>query len=66
MSPTPLCLSVVSLLCSVSGVIISSFFKMRHDKILPATSACCGAVMRKECMNHFSFKINHLICRTYM
>jgi len=31
MSPTPLCLSVVSLLCSVSVLIISSFFKMRND-----------------------------------
>jgi len=31
--------------------------KQKNNKILPATSACCGAVVRNECMNHFS-KLN--------
>jgi hypothetical protein len=26
----------------------------KNNKILPATSACCGTVVRNECMNHFS------------
>jgi hypothetical protein len=26
----------------------------RNNKILPATSACCGAVVRNECRDHFS------------
>jgi hypothetical protein len=28
--------------------------KQKNNKILPATSACCGAVVRNECMDHFS------------
>jgi hypothetical protein len=27
----------------------------KNNKILPATSACCGAVVRNECRDHFSF-----------
>jgi hypothetical protein len=50
---TPLCLGVVSLLCSVSVLIIS--------QILPVTSACCGAVVRNECREHFSFIIVYLM-----
>jgi hypothetical protein len=26
----------------------------KNNKILPATSACCGAVVRNECRDHFS------------
>jgi hypothetical protein len=29
--------------------------KQKNNKILPATSACCGTVVRNECMNHFSY-----------
>jgi hypothetical protein len=25
----------------------------KNNKILPATSACCGAVVRNECRDHF-------------
>jgi hypothetical protein len=28
--------------------------KQKNNKILPAMSACCGAVVRNECSNHFS------------
>jgi hypothetical protein len=28
--------------------------KKNNNKILPATSTCCGAVVRNECMDHFS------------
>jgi hypothetical protein len=28
--------------------------KQKNNKILPATSACCGAVVRNECKDHFS------------
>jgi hypothetical protein len=28
--------------------------KQKNNKILPVTSACCGAVVRNECMDHFS------------
>jgi hypothetical protein len=28
--------------------------KQKNNKILPATSACCGAVVRNECRDHFS------------
>jgi hypothetical protein len=28
--------------------------KQKNNKILPATSACCGTVVRNECMDHFS------------
>jgi hypothetical protein len=31
--------------------------KQKNNKILPATSACCGAVVRNECRDHF-FKFN--------
>jgi hypothetical protein len=27
----------------------------KNNKILPATSACCGVVVRNECKNHFFF-----------
>jgi hypothetical protein len=27
----------------------------KNNKILPATSACCGAVVRNECRDYFSF-----------
>jgi len=26
----------------------------KNNKILPATSACCGAVVRNKCKDHFS------------
>jgi hypothetical protein len=29
--------------------------KQKNNKILPATSACCGAVVRNECRDHFSY-----------
>jgi hypothetical protein len=35
--------------------------KQKNNKILPATSACCGAVVRNECMDHFSFQNRNLI-----
>jgi hypothetical protein len=44
----------------VTGNILFYFYKKKrkqnkkNNKILPATSACCGAVVRNECMNHFS------------
>jgi hypothetical protein len=28
--------------------------KQKNNKILPAKSACCGAVVRNECRDHFS------------
>jgi hypothetical protein len=28
--------------------------KQKNNKILPATSVCCGAVVRNECRDHFS------------
>jgi hypothetical protein len=28
--------------------------KQKNNKILPVTSACCGAVVRNECRDHFS------------
>jgi hypothetical protein len=45
----------------VDGNILLFFYKKKrkenknNNKILPATSACCGAVVRNECMDHFSF-----------
>jgi hypothetical protein len=47
----------------VIGNILLFFYKKKtkenkkNNKILPATSACCGAVVRKECRNHFSYII---------
>jgi hypothetical protein len=41
-------------------VIFYYFFtkiKQKNNKILPATSTCCGAVVRNECMDHFSSDI---------
>jgi hypothetical protein len=44
----------------VVGNILLFFYKKKrkekknNNKILPATSACCGAVVRNECWNHFS------------
>jgi hypothetical protein len=31
--------------------------KQKNNKILPATSSCCGAVVRNECMDYFSIYI---------
>jgi len=33
----------------------------KNNKILPATSACCGAVVRNECRDYFSKKSSELI-----
>jgi hypothetical protein len=50
----------------VSGNILLFFYKKKtkqnkkNDKILQATSACCGAVVRNECRDHFSIII--IIC----
>jgi hypothetical protein len=33
----------------------------KNNKILPATSDCCGIVVRNECMDHFSYFIPHLV-----
>jgi hypothetical protein len=44
----------------VAGNILLFFYKKKtkqnkkNNKILPATSACCGAVVRNECRDHFS------------
>jgi hypothetical protein len=44
----------------VTGNILLFFYKKKtkenkkNNKILPATSACCGAVVRNECRDHFS------------
>jgi len=27
----------------------------KNNKILPATSVCCGTVVRNECRDHFSY-----------
>jgi hypothetical protein len=43
------------LTCRVIFYFIFSFLFVKKNKILPATSACCGAVVRNECRNHFSF-----------
>jgi len=48
----------------VAGNILLLFYKKKrkqnkkNNKILPATSTCCGAVVRNECRDHFSKKIN--------
>jgi hypothetical protein len=42
-------------------VIFYYFFtkrKQKNNKILPATSACCGAVVRNECRDHFSYSVD--------
>jgi len=45
----------------VAGNILLFFYKKKrkenkkNNKILPATSACCGAVVRNECRDHFSY-----------
>jgi hypothetical protein len=31
--------------------------KQKNNKLLPATSACCRAIIRNECKNHFSIYI---------
>jgi hypothetical protein len=31
----------------------------RNNKILPVTSTCRGAVVRNECMNHFSYSYTY-------
>jgi hypothetical protein len=31
----------------------------KSNKILPATSACCGSVVKNECKNHFSINKQH-------
>jgi len=44
----------------VAGNFLLFFYKKKtkqnkkNNKILPATSACCGAVVRNECRDHFS------------
>jgi hypothetical protein len=44
----------------VAGSILLFFYKKKRkenkksNKILPATSACCGVVVRNECRDHFS------------
>jgi hypothetical protein len=42
----------------VAGNILLCFYKKKRKekkkKTLPGRSACCGAVVRNECMNHFS------------
>jgi hypothetical protein len=50
----------------VVGNILLFFYKKKkenktkkNNKILPATSACCGAVVRNECMDHFSMCNEH-------
>jgi hypothetical protein len=46
----------------VAGNILLFFYKKKrnqnkkNNKILPATSACCGAVVRNECRDHFSVR----------
>jgi hypothetical protein len=47
----------------VAGNILLFFYKtkQKNNKILPATSACCGAVVRNECRDHFSFFKESLI-----
>jgi hypothetical protein len=46
----------------VVGNILLFFYKKKtkqnkkNNKILPATSACCEAVVRNECRDHFSKK----------
>jgi len=49
----------------VVGSILLFFYKKKRkqnkksNKILPVTSACCGAVVRNECRDHFSnYKYN--------
>jgi hypothetical protein len=49
----------------VAGSILLFFYKKKtkqnkkSNKILPATSACCGAVVRNECRDHFSL-LHHI------
>jgi hypothetical protein len=51
----------------VAGSILLFFYKKerkqnkKSNKILPATSACCGAVVKNECRDHFSFNIVKLV-----
>jgi hypothetical protein len=48
----------------VAGSNLLFFYKKKtkqnkkSNKILPATSACCGAVVRNECRDHFSYLNN--------
>jgi hypothetical protein len=39
--------------------------KKKNNKILPATSACCGTVVRNKCRDHFSI-YNTLILHSYL
>jgi hypothetical protein len=32
---------------------------LKNNKILPAISACCGVVVKNECMNHFPKQKNN-------
>jgi hypothetical protein len=46
----------------VAGSILLFFYKKKtkqnkkSNKILPATLACCGDVVRNECRDHFSIE----------
>jgi hypothetical protein len=45
----------------MAGNILLFFYKKKkNDKILPATSVCCGAVVRNECKDHFSYETIHV------
>jgi hypothetical protein len=56
-------LTTVPQQADVTGNILLFFYKKKtkenkkNNKILPATSACCGVVMRNECRDHFSLNI---------
>jgi hypothetical protein len=53
-------LTTVPQQADVAGSILLFFYKKKTKqnkkiyKILPTTSACCGAVVRNECIDHFS------------
>jgi hypothetical protein len=53
-------LTTASQQADVAGNILLCFYKKKkkenkkNNKILPVRSVCCGAVVRNECMDHFS------------
>jgi hypothetical protein len=55
--------TTVSQQADVAGNILLFFYKnkrkqnKKNNKILPATSACCGTVVRNECRDNFSLNI---------